>query len=174
MVKPVGLWSRPSPFSLIGVRPNSPPQTTSVLVEQAARFQILEQAGDRLVHRAAELGVVLLDLRVRVPLAARAVVELHEAHAALDQPPREQAHAAQSRRSLFHRCRRAASRVFGFLREIDRLGRLGLHAEGEFVAGDARLEFASARRVAACARFSCVEEIQLAALLRRRSRPRAC
>ena len=30
IVKPQGLWSRPSPFSLNGVRPNSPPQTTSV------------------------------------------------------------------------------------------------------------------------------------------------
>src|SRR5260370_13682996 len=27
---PQGLWSRPSPFSLNGVRPNSPPHTTSV------------------------------------------------------------------------------------------------------------------------------------------------
>jgi hypothetical protein len=33
MVKPQGLWSRPLPFSLKGVRPNSPPQTTSGAVE---------------------------------------------------------------------------------------------------------------------------------------------
>ena len=26
--KPYGLWSRPSPFSETGMRPNSPPQTT--------------------------------------------------------------------------------------------------------------------------------------------------
>ena len=41
MVKPVGLWSRPLPFSLIGVRPNSPPQTTSVSSSSPRRFQIL-------------------------------------------------------------------------------------------------------------------------------------
>ena len=28
---PHGLWSRPEPFSLKGVRPNSPPHTTSVV-----------------------------------------------------------------------------------------------------------------------------------------------
>src|SRR5919107_1403574 len=56
-----GWWSRPSSFepfraSLIGVRPNSPPQTTSV-----------------------------------VSSSPRAVIELHEPHAALDQPARQQA-----------------------------------------------------------------------------------
>ena len=40
IVKPCGLWSRPSLPWAAGVRPNSPPQRTSVSFEQAAALQV--------------------------------------------------------------------------------------------------------------------------------------
>src|SRR5205085_2529946 len=39
IVKPQGLWSRPRPLSLKGVRPNSPPQTTSVSFKSPRAFR---------------------------------------------------------------------------------------------------------------------------------------
>ena len=53
------------------------------LVEQAARFQIGEEAGDGFVHGATERAVAFLELRVAVPAAARTAVQLHETHAAV-------------------------------------------------------------------------------------------
>ena len=58
IVKPNGWCSRPSVPSAVGVRPNSPPQTTSVSFEQAARLQVGEQPGDRLVGRGAVVRAV--------------------------------------------------------------------------------------------------------------------
>ena len=71
MVKPNGLWSRPSVPWANGVRPNSPAQTTSVVVEQAAGLQVLEQAGDRLIDGAGVVLVALLQVRVLVPAVVR-------------------------------------------------------------------------------------------------------
>ena len=67
------------------------------VVEQAALLEVLEQAGDRQVDLRRELAVVGLDAGVRVPgaAAAAAVEDLHEAHAALDQPPGRQAQLAE-------------------------------------------------------------------------------
>jgi len=49
-------------------------------------------------------------------------------------------------------------------REIDCAGRFGLHAKGEFVAGDARLEFAL-RAGGGVGAVHLREEVELAALL---------
>src|SRR5881397_2319820 len=93
MVKPLGLWSRPSPFSLIGVRPNSPPHTTSVSSRRPRSFKSRS--------RPATGAVVLFDVVVGVPFAAGAAVELDEAHPALDETPRQKAHLAVLRGFLF-------------------------------------------------------------------------
>ena len=60
------------------------------VVEQAARLQVRQQRRDRPV---ALLGVVAVvgDVAVIVPRLAVAVVDLHHAHAALDQPAGDQA-----------------------------------------------------------------------------------
>ena len=108
-MKPCGLWSRPLPLSDIGIRPNSPPQITSVLLEQPAALQVGQQAGDRLVGPAAHRGVVGLDVVVGVPAADVARVELDEPDAALDQPPRQQAARAELGGARGRRARRAAS-----------------------------------------------------------------
>ena len=69
------------------------------VVEQAALLQVGEQRVDRLVGLLAQARQLLDDVlaergAVRVPAA---VIELHEAHAALDQPPRQQAVVGERR-----------------------------------------------------------------------------
>ena len=63
-------------------------------VEQAALLQIGQQAADRLSVSPANWRVVLGDVGVAVPaplVLHAAAVDLHEPHAALDQPPGDQA-----------------------------------------------------------------------------------
>ena len=77
-------------------------------------------------------------LCVRVPgvfEVPAAGVELHEPHAALDQPPGDQAVAAELVGRLLADAVHARASPAVSLREVDRLGRGGLHAEREFVAG---------------------------------------
>src|SRR5262245_3539384 len=63
------------------------------LIEQAALSQVLQQPGDWPVNTSAVGAVVQLQLAVRVPAAAAptAVVDLHDAHPTLNQPPCDQA-----------------------------------------------------------------------------------
>ena len=69
------------------------------VVEQAALLEIGQQAVDRPVGLPAEMRQLLDDVlaergAVRVPAA---MVELHEADAALDEPPRQQAVVGERR-----------------------------------------------------------------------------
>ena len=68
------------------------------LVEQAALFEIVEQAGDGPVDLGAVGRVVLPEVAVGVPgagAAVGAVEDLHEADAALDEPAGGEAHLAE-------------------------------------------------------------------------------
>ena len=85
--KPLMWWSRPLPCA-IGVRPNSPPQMTSVSSSMPRCFRSLISAAARLSTSLAATCDVVLDAAVVVPVA---VIELDEAHAALGQPPGQQA-----------------------------------------------------------------------------------
>ena len=67
-------------------------------VQQAARLQILEQTGDRPVHLGGIVGMILFQTAMLIPLVA--VRNLHEAHAALDEPPRHQALPAEIPRAI--------------------------------------------------------------------------
>ena len=93
-------WLRPtvSRISPIGVRPNSPPQTTSVVSSRPRVFRSLIKCGTRLIDIAANLievaGQGLAGNAVVVPVG---VVELHEPHAALDQTTGEQAVVGERR-----------------------------------------------------------------------------
>ena len=84
------------PPCAVGVRPNSPPQRTSVSSSRPRAFRSVQQAGDRLVDLAGVLRVALLEVAVLVPLHVRvAVRDLHEAHAALGEPAGQQALPAE-------------------------------------------------------------------------------
>ena len=60
------------------------------VVKQAARFQIFDHCGERLirVHRTLP---VRLDINVRVPWIAFGIINLHHPHTSFDQSNREQA-----------------------------------------------------------------------------------
>ncbi len=72
----------------------APPQDQRVF-QEAAGFEIAQQARDGLVGGGEVLAVVGLDVRVGILLAAGAVVELHEPHPPFDEPAGEEAHAAE-------------------------------------------------------------------------------
>ena len=74
------------------------------LVEQAALLQVLDEAVARLIDVAALVGQPAGDVGVRVPIV---VIDLHEPHAALDQPPREQRRVGETCRVSSRRRRRA-------------------------------------------------------------------
>ena len=78
------------PSSTVGVRPNSPPQITSVSSSMPRCFRSVSSAAIGWSHLAGELAVVRFDVVVVVPRLAGAVPDLHEAHAALEQPAGDQ------------------------------------------------------------------------------------
>src|SRR5262249_31075849 len=110
------------------------------LVEQAALFQVLQQARDRLVRLAGELLVVALDVDMAVPRALvfhPPGVDLDEPHPALDQAaggealPREV--VASRVADAVELLDRSRLRI-----DVDRLGRGRLHAVGQLVTLDPR------------------------------------
>ena len=107
-------------------------------LQQAALFQIGEQAVDRHVGRQAMAGVIAGQIAVSVPFAV--AVDLHEPHAAFDQPPGQQALRAVR---LGFRAIQAVHplRRRGLLREIDQLGGFGLHAIRQLERLDAPEQF---------------------------------
>src|SRR5262249_38816383 len=71
------------------------------VLQQAALLEVGEQARAGSVENGGLFVVIVLQILVRVPVDARraesaAVDELHEAHAALDQPAGQQAVAAKA------------------------------------------------------------------------------
>ena len=74
-----------------------------------------------------------LQVAVLVPglEAAGGVVELHEAHAPLDQPPRQQALPAEDLGRRAGRSRRAAWSPRSRRRQVEGVGRVALHAKGQ-------------------------------------------
>ena len=110
------------------------------LVEQSAGLQIGQQRGNRAIHRAATLRQVFAQAAMVIPdVVGRGVKELHEPHAALDQPPCEQ--ALPSKQFRF-RIVRAVKRMRGLRlgRKIERLGRRTLHLKRQLEGRDAGVE----------------------------------
>ena len=73
------------------------------------------------------------------------VGDLDEAHAALDEPPRDEAARAELRRGGFINAIQLLRRR-AFAGDVHRFLRGGLHLRGEFVAGDAGGELLVARK----------------------------
>ena len=138
MVKPHGLWSRPLPFSLNGVRPNSPPHTTSVLSSSPRAFRSVSRPAIGLSVSWQRRVWLPVQVRVRVPSAAAAGIQFDETDAALHQPPRQQAVGAELRRDLVIHAVEFA-RGLRFLGEVHRFGRRRLHPVRQFVGVAAAL-----------------------------------
>jgi hypothetical protein len=99
-----------------------------------------------------------------VPAVGIAAVDLHEAHARLDQAPREQAARAELlRRRVVQPVKRARRRRF--LREIHGVRRVRLHAERQFIGGDARGQFGVLRARRQGGAIEAIDEIDRGPLL---------
>ena len=132
------------------------------VLEQAARLQILDHRRERLVGVLRVLAV-RLDVGVRVPRIALGVVDLHHAHALLDQPHRHQAAARRAARAV------QLERRLALLADVEDLRRFGLHPVGGLHRLDRRLELRVVDRSrSSCSRLSCLEQIELAPLLGQR------
>ena len=130
------------------MRPNSPPQTTSGFVQQAAPLQIANQGRGSLVHVGTTLFEVLVDILVVVPRLAGAVVDVNIADAALHQPSRQQAAVGERRVAVFRADR------FGLLADIEHIQRFELHPVRRFHGLDAAFEIiVGAERLRSKSRF---------------------
>ena len=159
-----GRRCRPAPS---GVRPNSPPQMTSVSSSRPRCFRSLTSAAHGLVGVAAVLLQVVDQVAVLVP---GFVEELDEAHAALDQAAGQQAVVGEATACP---ARRRTSRgcASGSLRDVHQLGRARLHAEGHLERVDAGGDLGIADRRRGACWFSSPERVERVALqLRRRRR----
>ena len=131
-VNAYGWWSRPQRLrsSMLpwrnGVRPNSPPQMTSVSSSKPALLQVLDQ------RRRGLVGVAALDVELGGQVAVlvpAGVHDLHEPHAALDQPAGHQAVVGERALLAGPRGRTSSSTSAGSLREVGQLGHAGLHLD---------------------------------------------
>ena len=114
------------------------------VVEQPALLQVREQA-PRWPGRTAPARRrwLTLEVVVAVPRLTGAVPDLHEAHAALEQPPGDAAAAGPASPGPY-----SVADVLRLARDVERVGRLRLHAVGQLERLDARFEL----RIVAAAR----------------------
>ena len=118
----------------------------------------------------AELAVVAFEVGVGVPAVGVAAVELHEAHAALDHPPGEQAAQAELGRLLAVEAVELL-RLLGLRRDVDHLRGVGLHAEGQLVGGDAGGQFGVVAAAGEVLAVALGDEVERARAAARRRRP---
>jgi hypothetical protein len=124
---------------------------------QPARLQVAQQRRDGAVAVPRVLAVVR-DVLVVVPGLVVAVVDLRHAHAALRQPPRDQAGVGElaGAVALAHRPR--------LLAEVEDVQRLRLHAEGHLQRLDARLQLPVAAALLEVQLVHRLDQVELAAL----------
>ena len=122
-------------ISTIGVRPNSPPQITSVASSNPRCFRSFNQRGRRLIGDVAILLQIAFEIGVMVPTG---VHQHHETNAAFDHAAGQQAVGGEGTSRLLDSTPYISSVAGGFLREIQQLRRGHLHAERQFIRIDAR------------------------------------
>ena len=143
MVKAWGWWSRPrlrpsaALASTIGVRPNSPPHTTSVSSSMPRCFEVAQQRGGRPVGLRRLAPNPALDVGVVVPAG---VVDLDESDAAFGQATGQQAVVGEGRLAVAGLGPVQRQGVRALLREVHEFGGAALHAEGHLVGRDAGVD----------------------------------
>jgi hypothetical protein len=145
----------PPPLSRVTVRPNSPPQMTSVSLSSPRCLRSLSSAAAGWSISWAFFLEVGFEIAVVIPAAGE---HLHEAHAALDEPTGHE-HAGAGLRHAVH-----VAHVLRLLRNVEGLGCFGLHAEGHLERLDARVELLFLLHLLAVERVELVREIELPAL----------
>ena len=142
-------------------------------VEQAAGFEVFDEARDGLVHLPSHVAMAFLDLSMLIPgvrgLAAAELLgeaaQLDEAHAALDETARQQAlHAVGFAGAVgtVHAVEFLGG--FGFAREIAEVGHGGLHAPGHLVVLNGGLDLAMRAEFTEEVLIEFTDEIEAAAL----------
>ena len=107
------------------------------IVEHAAAFQILEQAGNRLVNLAALSRMIFLQRAMRIPHAVWTGINLHKTDAAFDQPPRGQQPLTCDLRVRVIQAVKLL-RLLCFARQADGVRHRHLHVKRELVRLDPR------------------------------------
>src|SRR6185437_4589337 len=134
-------------------------------VEQTTPFEIFQEAGNRLIAFTTIACVIGFDIAVGVPFAAGTAIKLHETYPALDETTSKQAITAQAFRRLYVQTIEPV-RLFRLTRQIDGLGRGGLHAISQFIGGDARFQVVIFAALGEMTAIQVLHEIELAALSR--------
>ena len=125
-------------------------------IKEPTCLQVSQQRVNRLIHFGGMLGVIGLNVLMRVPgigilIAQPAVIELHHSHSTLHQPPR---HNALPRKGFGDRVVQPIKLSCGFTlsRNINRLWRHALHAVSQLVRFNSSCEF-RIPRVGGCIHF---------------------
>ena len=151
------------------MRPNSPPQTTSVVSSRPRDLRSVSRAAIGWSTARALFSWPWLQVGVLVPAVAAdgRTQELDEAHAPLDQAPRDQAFASEDLCGGI-RVVEPVKPLRGrrFAGKADELGNGGLHAVGELVIGDRRLERVMMADPAEHALVERAQQLELAQLQR--------
>lgn len=104
------------------------------IVEHAQTLQVGQERRDGLIDFATVGAEVFFDIAVVVPRLTGPVPKLHVPHASLEESSRHEGLASMDRIAV------ELADLFGFLRDIECIGGLGLHPEGEFKGLDPRFE----------------------------------
>jgi hypothetical protein len=134
---------------------------TERVFQQAAALEVGEQGGGGAVDVGGERAGRLVVPRVRVPRLAVAVVDLHEADAALDEAAGEEAGVGEVRRAVFLA---DAGRLAG---EVERLAARELHVEGGLHRANPRFQGRFAGAVLQVPGVDLFEQVELPPLLGR-------
>src|SRR4051812_4008227 len=114
------------------------------VIEQATGFEVLDEGRGGLVHAAGHVAVVLGEILVAVPVAARKAVvgaapDLNEAHAAFEQAARDEAVASEVLRNLAVQAVELAG-GFRFARDVEDARGAQLQPGRHLVGRDTRFE----------------------------------
>ena len=134
-------------------------------VEKAARLQIGQKRGDRLIGFKRKAAVVLGNVLVAVPTPLvfhAAAVYLHESNASLDQAASDQALLGEMGALRVVESEEFFRRL-GFTIDVDRLRRGHLHSIGEFERLDTRRQRRFIRSLAEMATIASREEVEFGA-----------
>ena len=116
-------------------------------LQQTALFEILEECGYRLVRLRTRPTQSLLEIRVVIPgvVAAAAIhINLHDPHAALNEPPGHKAPAAIGGGNLIVETVHLPGGL-AFLRHVESIRSGYLHPRRQFIARDARIQLRARR-----------------------------
>ena len=154
------LWSRPSGPCAVGRRPNSLPKSTSV---SSSRPRCSRSASSAAVGWSTDCERSIRPLCRLLWWSQPALADLDEAHAGLAQPAGHQALAGErSGRPGLHAV--GVEHVLRLLRDVEQLGHLALHPEGQLVRLDDAVDrIGSARRCGEVA-VHRLDQVELLAL----------